>query len=60
MSWQGRAGLHRRASSRSDTSTAYVDTNLVGTKAVTEAAILGKAGGVWATSAKLTVCYRLS
>ncbi|KAG2125681.1 profilin [Suillus clintonianus] len=29
---------------------AYVDTNLVGTGRVNKAAILGKAGGVWATS----------
>ncbi|KAJ3717143.1 profilin [Lentinula raphanica] len=29
---------------------AYVDTNLLGTKKVTEAAILGAQGGVWATS----------
>ncbi|TFK50508.1 profilin [Heliocybe sulcata] len=29
---------------------AYVDTNLVGTGKVTKAAILGQAGGVWASS----------
>ncbi|OAX39326.1 profilin [Rhizopogon vinicolor AM-OR11-026] len=34
---------------------AYVDTNLVGTKSVTQAAILGKAGGVWAKSAGLAI-----
>ncbi|KAG1723186.1 profilin [Suillus paluster] len=34
---------------------AYVDNNLVGTKKVTHAAILGKAGGVWAKSAGFTI-----
>ncbi|KAG0702634.1 profilin [Suillus ampliporus] len=34
---------------------AYVDNNLVGTKRVAHAAILGKAGGVWAKSAGLTI-----
>ncbi|KAG2351761.1 profilin [Suillus spraguei] len=34
---------------------AYVDTNLVGTKRVTQAAILGKAGGIWAKSSEITI-----
>ncbi|KAG1823219.1 profilin [Suillus variegatus] len=34
---------------------AYVDNNLVGTKKVTQAAILGKAGGVWAKSSEITI-----
>ncbi|KAG2095928.1 profilin [Suillus discolor] len=34
---------------------AYVDNNLVGTKKVTQAAILGKAGGVWAKSSDITI-----
>ncbi|KAG2131510.1 profilin [Suillus cothurnatus] len=34
---------------------AYVDTNLVGTKRVTEAAILGKAGGIWAKSPGIAI-----
>ncbi|OJA12972.1 hypothetical protein AZE42_04716 [Rhizopogon vesiculosus] len=34
---------------------AYVDTNLVGTGRVDQAAILGKAGGVWAKSAKIVI-----
>lgn len=35
--------------------TAYVDSNLVGSGKVAEAAILGLAGGVWASSAGFTV-----
>ncbi|OBZ78368.1 Profilin-1B [Grifola frondosa] len=34
---------------------AYVDTNLVGSGKVTKAAILGLAGGVWASSAGFTL-----
>lgn len=34
---------------------AYVDTNLVGTGRVTQAAILGKAGGVWAKSSGIAI-----
>jgi hypothetical protein len=34
---------------------AYVDSNLVGTGKVTQAAILGQQGGVWATSAGFAV-----
>ncbi|KAG2031124.1 profilin [Suillus americanus] len=34
---------------------AYVDTNLVGTGRVTQAAILGKAGGIWAKSSGITI-----
>ncbi|KAF9781332.1 profilin [Thelephora terrestris] len=34
---------------------AYVDTNLVGTGVVKKAAILGQAGGVWATTAGYTL-----
>ncbi|KAG2346449.1 Profilin/allergen [Suillus weaverae] len=33
----------------------YVDSNLVGTGRVTQAAILGKAGGVWAKSSEITI-----
>lgn len=33
----------------------YVDTNLVGTGKVSQAAILGLKGGVWATSAGFTI-----
>ncbi len=35
---------------------AYVDTNLVGSKKVSKAAILGLQGGVWAASPNYTVC----
>ncbi|KAG1870791.1 profilin [Suillus subluteus] len=34
---------------------AYVDTNLVGTGRVTQAAILGKAGGIWAKSSGIKI-----
>ncbi len=34
---------------------AYVDNNLVGTKTVTQGAILGQEGGVWAATPGLTV-----
>ncbi|KIK45745.1 hypothetical protein CY34DRAFT_494267 [Suillus luteus UH-Slu-Lm8-n1] len=34
---------------------AYVDTNLVGTGRVAQAAILGKAGGVWAKSPEIAI-----
>lgn len=43
MLWNGR----RRADI---TCVAYVDTNLVGSGKVNQAAILGQQGGVWATS----------
>ncbi|PWN52972.1 putative PFY1-profilin [Violaceomyces palustris] len=33
----------------------YVDTNLVGTKKISKAAILGLKGGVWATSPGFTI-----
>ncbi|KAG1813674.1 profilin [Suillus subaureus] len=34
---------------------AYVDSNLVGTGRVKQAAILGKAGGIWAKSAEIKI-----
>ncbi|KAG2065629.1 profilin [Suillus decipiens] len=34
---------------------AYVDNNLIGTTKVTQAAILGKAGGIWAKSSGITI-----
>lgn len=40
-------------------STAYVDTNLVGTGKVSQAAILGQQGGVWAISSGLQVIQPL-
>lgn len=36
-------------------SAAYVDNNLIGTGSIAQAAILGQAGGVWATSSGFTV-----
>lgn len=36
----------------------YVDTNLVGTGKISQAAIIGLKGGVWATSADFNVSVR--
>lgn len=38
---------------------AYVDNNLIGTGNVSQAAIYGHAGGVWATSAGFQVMTRM-
>lgn len=35
----------------------YVDNNLVGTGKITQAAIIGLKGGVWATSADFNVSF---
>jgi len=56
MSWQGESFAFpslRKAINFSFT--AYVDTNLVGSGKIAKAAILGQAGGVWASSAGYTV-----
>lgn len=56
MSWQGETCIYicpvrsRTDCYRPKSSTAYVDTNLVGTGKIERAAILGRQGGVWATS----------
>jgi hypothetical protein len=57
MSWQG-INLLIYPNLLLSSSVAYVDTNLVGTGKIAKAAILGLAGGVWATTPGFTVCIQ--